>query len=54
MKVEGSKGNIIVEKMMVVEERDGRITVMILRGEMALVTVTARGGARRQMRITQG
>jgi hypothetical protein len=52
MKVEGNKGNIIMAEMMVEEERDGRITITIR--EVAPVTVTARGGTRTQMRITQG
>jgi hypothetical protein len=52
-KVEDSVGSGIMAKMMVVEETDGRIIMMILRGEVALVTVPASGGARGWMRTTQ-
>lgn len=54
MKVEDRIGSGKMAKMMVLEETDGRIIMMILRGEMALVTVPASGGARGQMRTTQG
>jgi predicted regulator of Ras-like GTPase activity (Roadblock/LC7/MglB family) len=50
-KVEGNIGNGILA-MMMVEERDGKIIMMILR-EVALVTVAASGWARRQTRTTQ-
>lgn len=53
MKVVGRIGSGIMAKMMVLEETDGRIIMMILRGEVALVTVPASGGARGQMRTTQ-
>lgn len=53
-KVEGRIGSGIMAKMMVLEETDGRIIMMVLRGEVALVTVPASGGARGQMRTTQG
>lgn len=53
-KVEGRIGSGIMTEMMAVEEADGGIIMMVLRGEVALVTVLAIGGARGQMRTTQG
>jgi hypothetical protein len=53
-KVEGRIGSGIMTKMMVLEETDGRIIMMVLRGEVALVTVPVSGGARGQMRTTHG
>jgi hypothetical protein len=53
-KVEGSIRSGIMAKMMVLEETDGKIIMMVVRGEVALVTVPARGGARGQMRTAHG
>lgn len=54
MKVEGRIGSGIMAKVIVLEETDGRIIMMVLRGEVAQVTVPASGGARGKMRTTQG
>jgi hypothetical protein len=54
MKVEGTIGNGTVVKIVGKEETDGGVIMIILRGEVAWVTVLPNGKAARQMMTMQG